>query len=59
MNVITEVERWGNSHRPAFLDILRIVLGVFITYKGFYYITHMNELENTTSGINVYFAGVV
>jgi len=59
MNVITEVERWGNSHRPAFLDILRILLGIFITYKGFYFITHMNQLENTTSGINVYFAGVV
>lgn len=57
MSVITDVERWGNSHRPGFLDILRIALGVFITYKGLHFITHMNELENTTSGINVWFAG--
>jgi putative oxidoreductase len=57
MSVITDVEKWGNSHRPGFLDVFRIVLGVFITYKGLYFITHMQELEMTTSGVNVYFAG--
>lgn len=57
MSVITDVERWGNSHRPGFLDILRIALGVYITYKGLFFITHMNELENTTSGVNTWFAG--
>ncbi|HEY3404641.1 MAG TPA: DoxX family protein [Ohtaekwangia sp.] len=57
MSVITDVEKWGNSHRPGFLDLFRIVLGVFITYKGLYFITHMNELEMTASGVNTYFAG--
>jgi putative oxidoreductase len=57
MSVITDVERWGNSHRPGFLDLFRIALGIFITYKGLYFITHMNELENTTSGVNMWFAG--
>ncbi|WP_333819300.1 DoxX family protein [Ohtaekwangia sp.] len=57
MNVITEVEKWGNSHRPDFLDIFRIALGIFITYKGLYFITHMHELEMTASGVNTYFAG--
>lgn len=58
MNVITNVERWGNSHRPGFLDLFRILLGCFLTYKGFYFVIHMDELEMTTSGINVYFAGM-
>lgn len=58
MSVVTDVERWGNNHRPAFLDIIRIILGLYITYKGLYFITHMSELEMTTSGINTYFAGV-
>ena len=57
MSVITDVEKWGNTHRPGFLDIFRILLGVFITYKGLYFITNINELQMTTSGINVYFAG--
>lgn len=58
MSVVTNIEKWGNSHRPGWLDIVRIVLGVFITYKGLYFITHMNDLEMTTAGINQYFFGV-
>ena len=57
MSVITDVERWGNTHRPGILDLFRTVLGAFITYKGLYFITHMDELHTTASGINVYFAG--
>lgn len=58
MSVVTDVEKWGNTHRPGFLDIFRILLGAFITYKGFYFITHMSELHMTAAGINVYFAGM-
>ncbi len=58
MSVITDVERWGNSHRPGFLDIFRIALGCFLTYKGLYFVTTMDEFEMTTAGINFYFAGM-
>jgi len=57
MSVITDVEKWGNNHRPGFLDIFRIALGVFITYKGVYFSSHMDELEMTASGVNLWFAG--
>jgi len=58
MNVISNVEDWGNSHRPGFLDFFRIILGCYITYKGLYFVTHIDTLEITASGINVYFAGL-
>jgi uncharacterized membrane protein YphA (DoxX/SURF4 family) len=57
MSVITNVESWGNNHRPGFLDFFRIALGIFITYKGLHFITHMDALENTTAGITSWFAG--
>jgi len=57
MSIVTDVEKWGDSHRPGVLDIVRIVLGCFLTYKGIYFITHLHELEMTASGINTYFAG--
>jgi putative oxidoreductase len=57
MSVITNVEKWGNSHRPGFLDIFRIALGIFITYKGVTFITNMNHLESTLTGSNIWFAG--
>ena len=58
MNVISNVEDWGNSHRPSFLDFFRIILGCYITYKGLYFVTHIDTLEITASGINTYFAGL-
>lgn len=58
MSVVTDVEKWGNSHRPGILDLFRIALGVFLTYKGLDFITNMDELEGmTTSGVNIAFAG--
>lgn len=59
MSVISNVESWGNSHRPGFLDFFRIALGIFITYKGLEFITNMDELQSTTSGITTWFAGAV
>jgi putative oxidoreductase len=58
MNIITDMERWGNNHRPGFLDLFRIILGLFITYKGLYFITHISTLESTAMGLNVQFAGI-
>src|SRR5690606_39856232 len=57
MSVSSNVEKWGNAHSPGFLDILRVALGIFITYKGLYFLTHMHDLQMTTAGINIYFAG--
>lgn len=57
MSVVTDVEKWGNEHRPGFLDVFRIILGIFITYKGLQFITSMDELETTAASFNVWFAG--
>jgi putative oxidoreductase len=57
MSVITNIEGWGNSHRPGWLDIFRIILGAFITFKGFEFMFHLESLESTTEGVNMYFSG--
>ncbi len=59
MSVISNVESWGNDHRPGFLDIFRIALGIFITYKGLQFIANIDELQSTTAGITTWFAGTV
>lgn len=58
MNIITDMERWGNSHRPGFLDVFRVILGLFITYKGLFFITHISTLQLSVSGVNAQFAGI-
>jgi hypothetical protein len=45
MSVITKIEDWGNSHRPGWLDVFRIVLGCYITYKGFSFLNNIENLE--------------
>lgn len=34
MNLLQRVESWGDAHHPKWLDIIRIVLGCFLVYKG-------------------------
>lgn len=58
MSVITKVEDWGNSHRPGFLDIFRIALGIFITYKGFDFLANIESLELTMQGMNMSLLGI-
>lgn len=58
MSVITKVEDWGNSHRPGFLDIFRIALGIFITYKGFNFLANIDSLELTMQGMNMSLLGI-
>ena len=58
MNVLNQIEGWGNSHRPGWLDIFRIALGIFITYKGAIFIMNLNSLEMTIEGVNMRYTGV-
>lgn len=57
MNMIHKIEDWGNSHRPGWLDLFRIVLGVFITYKGFNFLANIENLEMSIQGMNMAYTG--
>ncbi|MEJ0032128.1 MAG: DoxX family protein [Bacteroidota bacterium] len=56
MSVITNIEGWGNSHRPGWLDIFRILLGLFITYKGFEFAGDQTWLTATVASATESFA---
>jgi hypothetical protein len=58
MNIIEKVEGWGNSHRPGWLDVFRVALGLYITIKGFVFLNHIQTLEMTIQGMNMSFVGV-
>lgn len=34
MNTVHKIETWGNMHHPMVLDPIRIVLGIFLIFKG-------------------------
>ena len=57
MSVITNIEGWGNSHRPGWLDFFRIVLGVFITFKGIEFMANFDSLQSAADSAALVFTG--
>jgi len=49
MNVIQRLEHWGDTHHPKWLDIIRIVLGLFLCYKGIDFLANMGAMNNLLS----------
>ena len=47
MNLVHQVEDWGNRHHPKILDILRVALGIFLFLKGTAFLENMSNLEYT------------
>lgn len=39
MNVVQQIERWGDVHHAKWLDVVRIVLGLLILSKGISFIS--------------------
>lgn len=43
MNLVQRVEHWGDTHHPLWLDIVRILLGAFLCYKGVDFLMNMGQ----------------
>jgi putative oxidoreductase len=44
MNSLQRIEHWGETHHPKWLDLIRILLGVFLCYKGIDFLRNMGTL---------------
>ncbi len=49
MNILQRLELWGNAHHPKWLDIIRIILGIFLCYKGIDFLQNMGSLMGIMS----------
>ena len=58
MNAVTKIEDWGNAHRPGWIDIFRIIVGIFITYKGASFVSNIESLQMSLQGVNMLYTGV-
>lgn len=45
MTMFNKLDHWADEHHPRLLDLIRIVLGLIIFFKGLYFISHPKELE--------------
>ena len=44
MNLVQRVEHWGDTHHPQWLDVVRILLGAFLCYKGVDFLMNMGTM---------------
>ncbi|MBN3581482.1 DoxX family protein [Algoriphagus aestuarii] len=44
MNTVSKIEHWADAHHPQWIDFLRIILGLFILYKGILFISDTDAL---------------
>ena len=40
------VEHWGDTHHPKWVDVIRIALGVFLCYKGIDFLRNMGIIND-------------
>lgn len=49
MNLLNRFENWGDKHHPQWLDIFRILLGIFLVFKGIQFLNNMGVMINLLS----------
>ncbi|MCE7068836.1 MULTISPECIES: DoxX family protein [Dyadobacter] len=54
MNMMNRIEHWGDTHHPAWLDIVRIALGVFLFVKGISFISDTTRLSKLVTGLDLH-----
>ncbi len=50
MDILHRFEYWGDHHHPKWVDIIRIILGVFLCYKGIDFLRNTSVLIGLMSG---------
>ncbi|WP_295124286.1 DoxX family protein [uncultured Chitinophaga sp.] len=47
MNTLQRIDRWGQTHHPKWIDVLRVLLGLFLIAKGVQFIGNIDQLNAT------------
>lgn len=53
MNIMDRIEHWGDTHHPAWLDAVRIGLGVLLFMKGVSFISDTRKLSELIRELDV------
>ncbi|RQO67374.1 DoxX family protein [Pedobacter sp. KBW06] len=60
MTVIQRIEHWGDVHHAKWLDVIRIVLGILIFFKGIAIVSNTAVLQDLLLENNVFgFSGMM
>ena len=49
MDILHKFKHWGDAHHPKWLDIIRIILGIFLCYTGISFLQNMSTVTGPLS----------
>lgn len=52
METISNLNRWANRHTNFFTDVLRVLFGAFLFYKGIYFLSEPNYLDELLRNVH-------
>ena len=55
---VKSLNKWANAHSNFWFDNVRVLLGVFLIYKGAFFITNNQEFENLIAPISNFLGGM-
>jgi uncharacterized membrane protein YphA (DoxX/SURF4 family) len=53
------LNKWANAHSTIWFDALRILLGVFLIYKGAYFISNSRDFEDLIAPVSNFLGGML
>ena len=56
---VKSYNKWANAHTYYSIDILRVALGIFLIYKGAYFITNSREFEDLIAPVSNFMGGML
>ncbi len=54
MDAITKLNKWANAHTNIGFDLLRVLLGSFLIYKGIDFMTHTEMIIAVLDPVNTF-----
>ena len=60
MSVFQKFDAWANERRaPVWMDIIRVVMGLFLFYKGFVFTKDFESLQQIAISMDFMFSSIV
>jgi uncharacterized membrane protein YphA (DoxX/SURF4 family) len=56
---VKSLNKWANAHSTIWFDTIRIILGLFLIYKGGYFIRNSRDFEDLIAPVSNFMGGML
>ena len=56
---VKDLNKWANAHSTIWFDAIRIILGIFLIYKGGYFVSNSRDFEDLIAPVSNFMGGML